>query len=371
MSSGTPTDRYPVPMSETETLPRRSERRPGKRRGSARRRSLLILLAIIVLMAVLALAARSYYQWASSGSGPKSPVTVVIPQGATGGEVADLLKAKQVIHSTFVFKVALRLKHLNDSGFEAGEYHLTTNMSVEDAIAALGKGPIVHAVRVTIPEGLTVEQTGSRVAANIDSVSQKGFVRAARNAGYPQQPYFPKKGQTLEGLLFPNTYDFLKNSSARDVVGRLLDEFQQETASLPWENANKLHLTPYEVVIVASMIEREARFQGDRQKVARVIYNRLAKDMRLQIDATVQYALGKTKPELTYADLKVESPYNTYLHGGLPPTPIANPSLASLRAALQPASGPWLYYLVVDKAGHEFFTDSYAEFSAKKAQVQG
>ena len=115
------------------------------------------------------------------------------------------------------------------------------------------------------------------------------------------------------------------------------------------------------------MIEREARFQGDREKVARVIYNRLAKGMRLQIDATVQYALGKTKPQLTFHDLKVESPYNTYLHAGLPPTPIASPGLASLRAALTPAKGPWLYYLVVDAAGHEFFTDSYDAFSTKES----
>ena len=93
--------------------------------------------------------------------------------------------------------------------------------------------------------------------------------------------------------------------------------------------------------------------------------------MKLQIDATVQYALGKTKPQLTYQDLKVESPYNTYLHAGLPPTPIASPGLDSLRAALEPAKGPWLYYLVVDSAGHEFFTSSYQEFLNKKAQVQG
>lgn len=371
MKSDAPPDRYPVPVPDTQTSPTRADRRVGQRRGRERRRSLLILLAIILLMAVLAAAARSYYQWGYTGSGPKEAVTVVIPQGATGGEVGDLLKQKNVIRSTLVFRVALRLKHLSATGFEAGEYHLTTNMDVEAAIAALGKGPIVHAIRVTIPEGLTVKQTGSRVAGALDSVSQKAFVRAAHNVGYPQQPYFPKKGETLEGLLFPNTYDFLKNSSARDVVARLLAEFQTETAGLPWGNAKQLHLTPYEVVIVASMIEREARFQGDREKVARVIYNRLAKGMRLQIDATVQYALGKSKPELTFDDLKVDSPYNTYLHAGLPPTPIASPSLASLRAALSPAKGPWLYYLVVDAAGHEFFTDSYDAFINKKRQVQG
>ena len=352
----------PVP----ESLPKRAGRR-----GRERRRSLLILLAILVLMGVLAAAAHSYYQWASTGSGPKEPVTVVISQGATGTEVADLLRARHVIHSTFAFRLALRLKHLSDQGFEAGEYHLTTNMSVDDAIALLRKGPIVHSVRVTIPEGLTVKETAARVAGSLDSVSRRAFLRLAAGGRFAPQPYLPRCTITAEGFLFPNTYDFLKNATARDVVTRLLDEFHQETLTLPWQNAKKLGVSQYQIVIIASMIEREARFQTDRPKVARVIYNRLAKGMRLQIDATVQYALGKTKPELTYADLKVQSPYNTYIHDGLPPTPIASPGLASLRAALEPAKGSWLWYLVTDPAGHEFFTSSYQAFLDKKAQVQG
>jgi UPF0755 protein len=360
-----------VPVPETQTLPTRADRGSNKQRGRERRRSLLILLSIFVLMAVLAAAARSYYQWASSGSGPRNPVTVVIPTGATGDDVANLLKNKGVIRSAVLFRFVLRLKHLSSSGFEAGEYHLTTNMSMNEAITSLQKGPIVHSVRVTIPEGLTVDQTAGKVAGSLDNVSTRQFVRAAHNVGYPDAPYLPKQGETLEGFLFPNTYDFLKDSKARDVVSRQLAEFQKETASLPWQNAKKLGVSEYDVVIIASMIEREAKFQGDREKVSRVIYNRLAKGMRLQIDATVLYALGETKPVVTYEDLKVDSPYNTYLHGGLPPTPIASPGLDSLRAALSPATGPWLYYLVVDSSGHEFFTASADEFNRKKQQVQG
>jgi UPF0755 protein len=360
-----------VPVPDTETLPTRADRGSKKQRGRERRRSLLILLSIFVLLAVLAAAARAYYQWASSGSGPRNPVTIVIPTGATGDQVANMLKDKGVVRSAFLFRLVLRLKHLSSSGFEAGEYHLTTNMSMDEAITSLQKGPIVHAVRVTIPEGLTVDQTSKKVAPSLGNVSTRQFVRAAHNVGYPPAPYLPPKGRTLEGFLFPNTYDFLKDAGARDVVSRQLAEFQQETASLPWANAKALGVSQYDVVIIASMIEREARFPGDRLKVSRVIYNRLAKGMKLQIDATVQYALGKTKPQLTYQDLKVDSPYNTYEHAGLPPTPIASPGLASLRAALEPAKGPWLYYLVVDSAGHEFFTSSYAEFQNKKAQVQG
>jgi len=226
-------------------------------------------------------------------------------------------------------------------------------------------------VRVTIPEGLTVRGTAARVAGGLDWVARKAFLRAATGGRFPPQSYLPRGTRTAEGFLFPNTYDFLKSTTAADVVTRLLDEFHQETATLPWRNAKKLGVSEYQIVIIASLIEREARFQTDRPKVARVIYNRLAAGMKLQIDATVQYALGKTKPVLTYADLRVESPYNTYLHGGLPPTPIASPGLASLRAALEPAKGPWLWFLVTDSAGHETFTASYQTFLNLKRQVQG
>ena len=209
-----------MPVPETQTLPTRADRGSKKQRGRERRRGLLILLSIFVLLAVLAAAARSYYQWASSGSGPRNPVTVLIPQGATGDDVANLLKDKGVIRSAFLFRFVLRLKHLSSSGFEAGEYHLTTNMSIDEAIASLQKGPIVHSVRVTVPEGLTVDQTAKKVAAPLANVTVKQFQRAAHNVGYPPAPYLPKKGATLEGFLFPNTYDFLKDADAHDVVSR-------------------------------------------------------------------------------------------------------------------------------------------------------
>src|SRR5204863_5220446 len=136
-----------------------------------------------------------------------------------------------------------------------------------------------------------------------------------------------------------------------DVVNKLLAQFRYEAARVDLvQRAHALHVTPYQLVIVASMIEREARFDVDRPKIAAVIYNRLRKGMALQIDATVEYALGTHKNKLTLNDLKVESPYNTYLHTGLPPTPIAAPGLASLEAAANPASADYLYYLAIDKA---------------------
>jgi UPF0755 protein len=340
------------------------------RKGGGRRRSLLILLSFFLVLLIVALAAGNWYRTQTSGVGPKTPVTVVVPEGVTGAQVANLLETNGVIHSTFLFRLALRLRN-QSSGFEAGEYHLTTNMAFSQLISTLQQGPVVHAVSVTIPEGLTVPQTAERLAPSLAGVRRGSFVRAATSGTYSLPPYLPPGKPTVEGFLFPNTYDFLKSTTDDTAIKRLLAEFQSEAKDLPWQNAQKMHLSDYQVVIVASMIEREAKFAADRPKVARVIYNRLARGMRLQVDATVLYALGRTTTTITDQDLQVKSPYNTYLHAGLPPTPIASPGLASLRAALDPAPGNWLYYLTVDAAGHERFTASYAQFLAWKSQFLG
>jgi UPF0755 protein len=145
----------------------------------------------------------------------------------------------------------------------------------------------------------------------------------------------------------------------------LLSSFEEEVAGLPWERAEQLDVTPYDVVIIGSLIEQEARFAPDRRKIARVIYNRLKIGMALQIDATIQYARGSFEPILL-KDREIESPYNTYLHAGLPPTPIGNPGRSSLDAALSPAQGNWLYYVLIDcDTGRHYFADSLSDFNRK------
>jgi UPF0755 protein len=186
----------------------------------------------------------------------------------------------------------------------------------------------------------------------------------------PSTLYLPKGTKSVEGFLFPSTYDFLKDVKADDVVRRMLAEFEDQVKDLPWANAEALDVTKYEVVVAASLIEREARFDEDRGKIAAVIYNRLKKGMALQIDASVQYVLGSWGP-ITVKDRDLPSPYNTYLHAGLPPTPIASPGLKSIIAALTPAKANYLYYVVIDAAGHHAFTNSYQEFLRLKDQYQG
>jgi UPF0755 protein len=328
-----------------------------------RRRGGVILLIIIILLVSLVVSAGGWWAYATGASGQRDKIVVVIPSGSTGSEVADILKEANVIRSTLAFKVMAKFRGFA-GGFEAGTYtNLTTNMSVSAALTALKAGPLPQkSLSAVFPEGLTVAQVADRVQDQL-GIPKKDFLAAAQSGTFSLAPYLPKNSKNLEGFLFPKTYDFTVGITAKQVIQRLLDQFATEVDGQPWSAYRKLDLkNRYQAVIIASMIEREAKFDEDRGKIARVIYNRLQQGMPLEIDATVEYALGTYKPRLTYDDLKVESPYNTYLHTGLPPAPIANPGLASIAAALAPADGNWLYYLVCDSEGHHAFTNSYSEF---------
>jgi UPF0755 protein len=245
-------------------------------------------------------------------------------------------------------------------------------MTVDDALKILEKGPPpVPVVDVTIPEGYRMTQIADRVAQALRIPAQK-FLATARSGNFSAAPYLPTHADSLEGFLFPKTYEFDKRSvTAKDVIHTLLSQFQEEAKALPWENAKSLGVTPYQVVTIASMVEREASLPQDRPKIAAVIYNRLRRNMTLGIDATLQYVDPDPSDGLTASDLRIDSPYNTRLHRGLPPTPIANPGLASLRAALEPAQTSDLYYVLCGSDGHHEFAQTYAQFLQLKQQCLG
>jgi UPF0755 protein len=341
-----------------EMLEKRSER-PRRRR----RVGLIVLLCVLLVLLGLVAAGGAYYEWATGASGTQKPIVVTVPPGATGSDVGDILKRDGVIRSTLAFRILARFRGFR-SGFEAGQYHLTTNMKISEVLDALQKGPFVETLRVTFPEGYRISQMARRAHEGL-GISQSTFAKAATSGSYSLQPYLPQGAKTVEGFLFPSTYDFAKDVTAGDVIRRMLEQFDTEAASLPWANARAHRVTDYQVVVIASLIEREARFQEDRPKIAAVIYNRLKKGMPLEIDASIQYIKGTWDP-ITVQDRSIDSPYNTYLHTGLPPTPIASPGLASLEAALTPAKAGYLYYVVIDAAGHHCFTDTYDQFLQAK-----
>jgi UPF0755 protein len=224
-------------------------------------------------------------------------------------------------------------------------------------------------VTVTIPEGLEMPQVAEVVSRGL-GLDAAAFEEAASSGEHALPPYLPEDAPSLEGFLFPKTYEFPTGVDEDQVITRLLEQFEAEAATLDWDRAGALGLTAYEVVIVASMIEREARVDRDRAKVSAVIHNRLREGMPLQIDATVQYAMPEGNRPLTFEDYEYESPYNTYLHPGLTPTPIASPGLESLQAALDPADEDYLYFVVTDpQTGEHAFAETYEEFLRLKDQA--
>jgi UPF0755 protein len=335
-------------------------------RGSAARGTLLLGLVLLVLL--IAGGAGAYW-WATGASGPSEPVTLKIPKGASAEEVGALLADAEVIRSAVAFRVMAGIRGVGDD-IRTGTYHLRTNMTLDEALAVIIAGPPpLKEVEVTIPEGFEVVEIADTVEDAIPTVDAGRFERLAESGEFALPPYLPDGTQTVEGFLFPETYGLPGRARADEVILRLLDQFDQEAAGLPWENARGLGLSPYEVVIVASMIEREAGIEADRPKISAVIHNRLERGMPLQIDATIQYALPEDNRLLTEEDYEYPSPYNTYLHANLPPTPIGSPGLASLRAALQPADADYLYFVVIDDSGRHGFAETYQEFLRLKDQA--
>ena len=341
--------------------------RPGRRR-----RRFLGYLLVAVFAFILGAGtgyARGYF--ASGDVGGK--VTVVVPAGATLSTIAGALEAKGVVKHGRAFVIRAESDGYATK-FMPGTYTFHQNEPYEELVALLAKGMKPPTVKVSIPEGTTLKQAAGRVAAVVKTISAADYVAVARDDPPPLRLGGYKPGTTLEGMLFPATYEVIPKVKARAFVEKQLAAFEDNFAKVDMTRALKAKLTPYDVVIIASMIDREALVPADRPMVAAVVWNRLRIDMRLQFCSTVQYALGKTKPVLTYDDLKVDSPYNTYTHAGLPPAPISNPGLAALQAAAAPANVDYLYFVARnDGSGRHYFSKDYAQFLAdqEKAKANG
>jgi uncharacterized YceG family protein len=239
--------------------------------------------------------------------------------------------------------------------------------------------PVLQKLHVIFPEGFTRDDMANRVDAVREIASAKrnltprltrgGYLKATANAKPPRQFRKDWPGDRIEGFLFPATYEFTQNTTSTRLVRDQLSFFAREWGKVNLAYARSKNLTPYDVLIIASMIEKEVAVPSERRLVAAVIYNRLHRRMALQIDATTRYGLGIPPTQsLTNADLNSSSPYNTRNRPGLPPTPIANPGLASIQAAAHPASVDYLFFLRKPDKRHHFFTASQAEFDRKSCE---
>ena len=352
-----------------ETSPPHSTTDPGPRRRRPSRGFRIGLTLVLVAGLLVALGVR-YYIWCEGASGPRTPVAFTIEEGASGEEVVNSLHDRGVLRCATVARWLLARSGLADE-VRAGTYDLTTNMTPSEAFAVITKAPApAPTVRLTIPEGYRLTQIADRVHEVI-GIPVDRFLDAADHSHRSLPPYLPE-GKPLEGFLFPQTYEFLAHGTTPgEVIDRLLQEFATEAGSLPWQNVEGLGVSRYQVVTIASMIEREARVPEDRPLIAAVIYNRLDRDMSLGIDATVQYIDPDPANGLTTSDFLIESPYNTRLHPGLPPTPIASPGLASLQAALDPATVGYLYFVLCGADGHHVFSTTNHQFEKDKARCLG
>ena len=296
---------------------------------------------------------------------------MTIPEGADVAGIGEALERRGVVASGRFFNANVTLTGRRGK-LRPGDYTLRRDMSYGDASEALMQGPkikVVETYDLTIPEGRSLSEVAELVA---DSPVRGGYARTAR------EPRFLRRGRelglpagrrTLEGFLFPATYKLTGDAGPRDLIGKQLDAFEQNFASVPMRRAKRRNLTRYDVLIIASMVEREAALAKERPLIAAVIHNRLRAGMALGIDATIRYATDNWERPIRVSELEADGPYNTRLRQGLPPTPIGNPGLDSMKAAANPADVPYLYYVVKPgTCGEHAFSSTDADFQRDSAR---
>lgn len=329
-------------------------------------------LGLLALLAISALGAGA--AWLDSqisrpyrGHRPQQ-VFVDVPRGTSRWGVAGILRRSDVIRSRLAFAL------FSDWHFrrplQAGEYFFDQPLNSREAFWKIAHGRIFVRTML-IPEGWTIYD----IAAEVEQqkiCSRQEFIAAAHNTALISD--LDPHGQSLEGFLFPSTYEFTRHSTCEQVVKRMVQNFRAVWETIDTQNSSALSLgfTPEQIVTLASLVERETPNGDERPLVAGVFYNRLRMNIPLQCDPTVQYALaltGQPEKDVRPEDLRIDSPYNTYEHPGLPPGPIANPGEASLRAALSPTSTDYLYFVANDKGGH-FFSRTLAEHNRNVARLR-
>ncbi|GAC1318048.1 MAG: endolytic transglycosylase MltG [Thermoleophilaceae bacterium] len=302
---------------------------------------------------------------AGSGTGE---VRLTIPRGSSVGQIADALASRGVVSSAFFFQARATIEGRR-ADLKSGTYVLRRDMSYSAALDALVKGPAPNVVTVTIPEG----RSRAEIERALGPGKLKGdYLTATRHSpALDPATYGAKAATSLEGFLFPNTYQLKRGDSTTALVTKQLEAFRRRFATLDLSVARRAGLSAYDVVVIASLIEREAELDSERPTIASVIYNRLRTNMPLGIDATTRFATGNWTHPLTSSELAIRSPYNTRIHPGLPPGPIGNPGIASLMAAAHPASTQFVYYVANPcRPGTHSFSTTAAQFNADSARYQ-
>jgi UPF0755 protein len=317
------------------------------------------LAAAGILLLLVISAAVGTVVWVNghlTGSGG-AVVTVSLPAGAGHATLANELTRAGAVQDAWLFR-----HYLDYRGTEAptpGRYTFHHHEGYRAALRDLSAGPQIVQVHLTIPEGFDLKQIADAVG-KLPGLSAQRFLAAAAS-GEIRSRYQPANITSLEGFVFPDTYFVDSGETEAQLLQTMVNRFDAIADAINLATPST-GLSPFQTVVAASLIEKEAKVEQDRGKIARVILNRLGSHMKLQIDATVEYALGVHKTKLLDSDLAVDSPYNTYKIDGLPPGPIASPGRASLLAALNPTPGTWLYYVLIASDGEHGFATTPAQF---------
>lgn len=295
-----------------------------------------------------------------------SDVRVHVPTGATLSDIADILHDNRVIRSPLAFRVITMVRGL-ESGLRAGEYIIPPGETLWETVSLMttGRGDMA---RFTIPEGLTDKQVVERVSTALEGIDPERMLALVQGDSLARD--LGLDVPRLIGYLFPDTYFVPPTISEVELVRLMVEKFRSVYTELADRLGPSGGMSPHETVILASIIEKEAVLDRERPIISSVFLNRLQRNRPLESCATVLFVLGKHKSRLLYRDLEVKSPYNTYLHRGLPPGPICNPGRGSLKAALQPADTNYLYFVARGDGSHAF-TRSLVEHNRAKRRFIG
>jgi UPF0755 protein len=322
----------------------------------ARRRG--IRPVVLVLIGIVAVAA-AYYSWELwlRGGGAES-VIVRIPEGATFTQILDSLESSGAISNRMAFRLLAKATG-NDARIRPGTYKFEKGTASAELLAALVEGRSTVKVKVTFPEGSTLRRMASILHRDL-SVDSTTFMRLANDRAFLRS--IGINASTAEGYLLPDTYFLFWGEQPQTLLRRFSDEFRAFYTDELKERAKAIGLSPYEAIVLASIVEGEAKVDEERPVIAGLYLNRLHRGMKLAADPTIQYMLPDGPRRLLYRDLRIDSPYNTYMYAGLPPTPINNPGRSSIRAALSPARHEYIYMVAkADGSGRHTFSRTGTE----------
>ncbi|MFW8618362.1 endolytic transglycosylase MltG [Enterococcus innesii] len=336
----------------------------------------IVLIVVLVFLVIGGILGFSAYRYVTSSLQPLDPddtekVTIVIPSGSSNKAIGEILEDENIIKSGMIFNYYTKFNNL--TGFQAGTYHFSPNMTLEAISEQLqkGEGSVTSDAKVTIPEGFDVDQIGDALA-EATNISKDDFLALMESdeffekmkATYPDLLASAGDAQgvryRLEGYLFPATYDYYTGNTLEEVVTQMVDK-SNAVMSKYFDQIAQKEMTVQEVLTLASLVEKEGSKLEDRKNIAQVFFNRLAIDMPLQSDISILYALGEHKELVTYEDTQVDSPYNLYVHTGYGPGPFNNPSEAAIQAVLDPTPNNYYYFVADIHTQEVYFAETYEQ----------